>query len=411
MQTPRWILAAALVAGLLAAAPAATGGEATLDDADGQVRWSGGPVGGLTAVPEACVPGSCDEFVVHVGLGPDAWIAPGGLQVGIRWGDEADDLDLYVYGPDGASSASSTGIDSTAESVLLPSAPDGAYRVVVATAGAQDATYEGVVEVERAPAREPIRDLLPDLVSLPSRNLRVQTSAYFFDVPVPSAPGGCYPEETAEQGARRCLRFDQIIGNTGDGALELRYRLDGAADTRSLLQRVTRSDGSHRERFADTYEFHPTHAHFHYVNFARSHLWASDDSGAMLGAAPVRSGNKNGFCLIDVENVSFGLKGDAARRYVPPACLLPTALDPGASEASMVGGISAGWADVYQWYLPGQYIEISGLADGYYVLETVADPAHTVEELNQTNNTSFVHVRLCGDRAEVVGGEQACQPA
>jgi hypothetical protein len=44
-----------------------------------------------------------------------------------------------------------------------------------------------------------------------------------------------------------------------------------------------------------------------------------------------------------------------------------------------VNGISVGWADstsarLYNWYLADQYIEVSGLPDGYYLLETEADP-------------------------------------
>jgi hypothetical protein len=44
----------------------------------------------------------------------------------------------------------------------------------------------------------------------------------------------------------------------------------------------------------------------------------------------------------------------------------------------MVNGISVGWADVYNWFLPGQFIEVSGLPDGYYRLETEADPNNTI---------------------------------
>ena len=212
----------------------------------------------------------------------------------------------------------------------------------------------------------------------------------------------CYPEEMLEQGARRCLRFDQVIANEGSGPLELRYRLDEALTTGVLRQRIYSSDGSHRERLADRLQFHAAHAHFHYANFAQAHLWASNAQGDRLGSAPVRSGRKNGFCLIDVDNHRFGEKGDSARTYGAPACLLPTSGD------DVVHGISVGWADVYNWFLADQFIEVSGLPDGDYLLESVADPADTLVEEDDGDNAAATHIQICGDRAEVVGEANVC---
>jgi hypothetical protein len=31
----------------------------------------------------------------------------------------------------------------------------------------------------------------------------------------------------------------------------------------------------------------------------------------------------------------------------------------------LIQGITPGWADVYDWYLPDQFIEVSGVPDGY----------------------------------------------
>lgn len=400
-----------IAAVVAAGAPHAAADQAgSLTSRHAQVRWSGGPLAGTTVTPETCSVAECDELTLRIDLPRRTFSRPGGVQIAIRWPDEGQDLDLYVYGPDGALAASSAGIVSSAESVLMRSPRNGDYRVVVVPASADGLSYEGAAEVEYLPRRRPVRDLLPDLVSLDPRSLRFETSAYLAQAPVPAVPGGCYPEETAEQGARRCLRFDQIVGNTGDGPFELRYRMDGvaAAQTRALAQRIYASDGTHRDRRADTYVFHPTHAHFHYVNFAQSHLWHSDATGARLGTAPARSGLKNGFCMVDVENIGFGERGDAARTYVPPACTTPTAVDPATREVAMVNGISVGWADVYNWFLPGQYIEVSGLADGFYVLETVVDPGGTIAETDDTNNASSILIRICGDAAEIVGAGRAC---
>lgn len=386
--------------------------DGTLSSVDDQVRWEGGPVAGHTMVPvpQACPAHECDERTLTIELPDDALGDEGGVQVSIRWEHLADDLDLYVYGPDGTLAAKSEGTFSAAESALLRTPVNGEYRVLVAATSGDGVTYEGSAEVEFPPAAEPVRELLPDLVSMEARNPRFQTSAYLFELPVPSMPGGCYPEEIVEQGARRCLRYDQAIANLGEGPFELRFRVDGIAaeETRDVVQRIYRSDGSFRDRVADTYVFHAPHAHLHYENFAQSHLWSATPDGERVGTEPVRSSRKVGFCMVDVEHVRFGERGDSPRGYVPPGCLAPTDLDPASGAAYAINGISVGWADVYPWFLADQYIEVSGVADGYYILETVADQEGTVDEMDGSNNSASTLIRICGDQAEVVGVDDRC---
>ncbi|MBW3665771.1 MAG: hypothetical protein KY469_22005 [Actinobacteria bacterium] len=192
------------------------------------------------------------------------------------------------------------------------------------------------------------------------------------------------------------------MGNVGDGPFELRYDLSGSATDQQLRQRIYRSDRSWSERRAGSYEFHPTHAHFHYRNFAVSRLWASDEEGRRLGDEPVRPGRKNGFCVIDIENIWFGRYGDAARSYYFPQCSGPT--ETGESGPVLRQGMSVGWGDVYNWFLPGQYIEVSGVPDGYYLLETIADADQLVLETDEDNNSVSALIRICGDEAEFVEG-------
>ena len=407
----RPVVAALVVAALAMAAGAvpATGtaaspGSGSLVDAGGRVTWEGKLPGQKPGVrPEACVLSQCDEFELTVALPSRVWNRPGGVQIGVRWGVEGQDVDLYVYGPGGELAASSIGTVgfSAAQSVLLTAAPNGRYRVVVVPVNVSDPdglAYRGIAEVERSPRVRPLRELFPNLVALSTHNVRLATGAYF----VPDGAGeaaSCYPEEMAEQGARRCLRFDQGAGNRGDGPFELRYVMTRPGDPQ-LRQRIYRSDGSYRDHIADSWEFHPTHAHFHYKSFMSSRLWAADAAGRRLGAAPARAGHKNGFCLIDVDNIAFGSKGDAAKTYNFPRCNAPTDVD--AAGAHMTNGVSVGWADVYPWFLADQYIEISGLADGYYLLESMVDPDDRIIETDETDNISQTLIRLSGDRAEVV---------
>jgi hypothetical protein len=409
------ILAALLgAAGALAGGAAATAAdppEGVLDDAAEQVRWRGeltAPV--APPVPEACDAGHCDEFSLEIALPDGTFARPGSVQIGIRWRDEAQDADLFVFDPDGELAAKSDGFfASTAESVALQSPRNGTYRVVVVPRflnGEDAMPFQGLAEVERPARARPLRRLLPNLVAMRPRNLSFSIGAYLFD---PATPAGeassCYPEEMAEQGARRCMRFDQILANLGDGPFELRYRMDGIATDPQLRQRIYRSDGSHRDRVADSYEFHPAHAHFHYRNFAQSQLWAAGPDGARVGDEPLRSGRKNGFCMIDVENVWFGRKGDGARTYYFPRCNAPTEVE--GEHTYMVNGISPGWADVYNWFLADQFIEVSDVPDGCYVLRTEADPKDTIVESDESDNTHSVLLRLEGDAGEFLRRSQA----
>ena len=60
----------------------------------------------------------------------------------------------------------------------------------------------------------------------------------------------------------------------------------------------------------------------------------------------------------------------------------------------LIQGLSPGWDDVYQWYIPGQYIEVTGVPDGDYILQTLVDPDNKVVEANESNNCGSVRVRL-----------------
>ena len=415
--TVRAVLAGVLLAWGLQAAPGRAQGPAERDlalrDPTGTASWDGSFHDALApSEPRAygttgsCDHLGCDEVAVDVALPAGTWDGrPGGVQIAIHWPAAENDLDLYVSGPDGALAGHSDGaMASTGESVRVHDAANGRYRVVVVPrVVAGPMSYQGFAEVERDTPAQPVRPLLPNLVTLPVRNPHLRTGAYFVDHKQEGTPS-CYPEEVAERGARRCLRFDQVIANEGDGPFELRYRMEGLATDQQLRQRVYNSDGTFTDYKVDTYEFHPAHAHFHYKNFGQAFLYRARSDGTL---EKIRESRKNGFCMIDVENTRFGVdphglayKGEAPRTYYFPRCNTATEYDE--HGASMVNGISVGWADVYNWFLADQYIEITGVPDGDYVLETVANPTRTVHETSYGDNAARVTIRLQGDTVALV---------
>jgi Lysyl oxidase len=401
-----WALAAAalLTLGVTAVPPLARADEPpkVLVNSDGPAKfWDGvvrsdGPT--TRRIPE-CRTVNCDRMELRVMLPRDTWRRPGGLQVAIRW-DVATEgaLGLFVY-RDGRLVAKSAAIVGIAQSLLIPSATNGTYDVFVSygvTFGAVDPdpviAYEGLAEVEYAPAVQPVRQLLPDLAALPQENVTYDNPGAIFDDVAP--PGqSCYQSEIAEQQAVQCLRFDQVMQNSGQGPLELRFdrEIDVIQDE-EVAQRIYSSDGTFVDRPAGLVEFHDVHSHYHFKGFAQSELWRADDAGNPVGTVAAAVGDKVSFCVADTDLIGWGTKGDAPLTYPAPDCLEPK--ETVGTTEFLWYGISRGWADRYNWYLPDQMIDTSGLSDGTYILYTSVDPEGRLLEADETNNCGSVLVEL-----------------
>jgi hypothetical protein len=258
-------------------------------------------------IPE-CRHVSCDRIQVKVKLPENLWRHhPGGLQIAIRFisGPPDDNLALVVYRDDHRI-ASSTAQIGTAQSVVIPSASNGVYHVYVVdgiTVGGTEPNpviaYEGLTQVVYDPPTRPVRDLLPDLVALPQQNISFGPPFEIFDDPVP--PGSsCHQSEIDEDGAQTCLRFDQVLGNIGTGALDIRFDQPAGVppiDDQELPanQRIYRSDGSFYHVPTSNVHWHAIHQHYHLAGFAQSKLWATNAKGGRKGSAPAAIGNKVSF--------------------------------------------------------------------------------------------------------------------
>jgi hypothetical protein len=229
----------------------------------------------------------------------------------------------------------------------------------------------------------------------------------------------CHQSEIDESGAHLCLRFDQVLGNIGTGALDIRFnRPAGATPTDGQLtpvaQRIYRSDGSARDIAGGSVEWHAIHQHYHLEGFAQSNLWAIDSHGNRSGPNPVATGDKVSFCIAttNINPAYWARRAFAADEYPAPDCLEPYASRGGRDFFKQ--GMSVGWTDEYNWFLPGQYVEVSGVPDGEYILDTTVDPTARLIESDKTNNCGAVRVRLskmatASPEAELLGIGPACQ--
>jgi hypothetical protein len=402
-------------------ASAATPDAGTLDRKSQTIAWTGKVSRSATPsgeVPE-CASTACHRFDLTVDLPKGVWKKNRqvGVEISTRWfGKFGDNVRLYVY-RGGTRVAQSDGIIATAQSVLLPRPLNGRYEVYVAfdqDSLSDQVAYEGLAQVEYSPKPRPRRPLLPDLIAREHRNVTFQTPLDFGFEPPPTPGDSCFGSEQTEEGAQTCLRFDQVFANTGEGPLEVRFRLphDPSSNDRSVLQRIYWSDGPHAyaDRSAGEWEYHPVHDHYHFTSFGISRLWATQD-GQRSGNAPVRTSRKVSFCIVDIEIDGWREQGTGPRTYSFPACVTPG--DSSADADFLVQGMSAGWADVYDWFLPDQYVEVTGVPDGVYLLETVADPDNAIRERSESNNCGSVYVRLsqmgsASPAAELLGRGPSC---
>ena len=169
------------------------------------------------------------------------------------------------------------------------------------------------------------------------------------------------------------VRFTNLIANAGTGPFELHgaphFPVDGQFDASQWIYDDT--VGLTIEPVG-VFAFHPSHQHFHFDGFARYELWRKRDydRAAAVGfsaGAPLFTSPKVSFCILDLS------------RY-DNASGPPTAVYRTCSPA--MEGLSAGWADVYDWTLPDQWVDVgqTPLPDGEYVMRTIADPGNIVHE-------------------------------
>ena len=146
-------------------------------------------------------------------------------------------------------------------------------------------------------------------------------------------------------GTRKLLRFNTLTPNFGPGDL-------------FLGDPVGNPD----------FVYSACHMHYHFSEYADYRLLD-------MGGNIVARGHKQAFCLVDL--------------YHPPGSGGPNRAQFPTCEFQ---GISAGWADVYHRGLDCQWIDITGVPSGRYVLEVEINPAHVIHEGNYQNNTGHAEV-------------------
>ena len=222
-------------------------------------------------------------------------------------------------------------------------------------------------------------DLLPDLEMAPLEDFWVEES------PV----GGQF------------LRFAASMVNTGSGPFELRgARASVEAGTMEITQVVDElTGGSRRLSVASVMAFAGDgHMHWHAQRVMSYELWSANGDH--------RRTMKTGFCFWDGHPAGRDVPGSPpAQVYQARTCGGPEAL---ANEM----GLSVGWRDSYPSHLPWQWIEVTGLPPGTYVVSARADAAGDYLESDRDNNCASATVQLDGGgEVRVLDHGAVCAPA
>lgn len=188
----------------------------------------------------------------------------------------------------------------------------------------------------------------------------------------------------ADDGLHVLLSFRSAAENVGKGVLWIRgSRPNVGSETMDAEQVIRLADGSTVTKAgvgSMRYIVDPTHQHWHLEPFMIYELRRLRDFRLM------RPDEKTGFCLGD--RYAFDATPPAPPEFLTNCGLGDTTL------SAIEEGISPGYGDDYRPWLDGQWIDITGLKGGRYVLVHRVNVGHLLAESSYANNASSVTIAL-----------------
>jgi len=195
--------------------------------------------------------------------------------------------------------------------------------------------------------------------------------------------------EIVEEGDSYRLVFASAVDNVGRGPLLIDGERPGR-ETRAMKVRqlVRRTDGGARMRglpgeirYAQT----ETHEHWHLLGFEVYELRAAGE-GTL-----VRPSEKTGFCLGDRYETEKGerVEGKPERAVWTDEC--------GRDQPGLLTlqqGISPGYGDDYDPGLEDQFVDVTNVPPGRYLLVHRTNPERSIEEASYENNAASVLIQL-----------------
>ena len=208
----------------------------------------------------------------------------------------------------------------------------------------------------------PVSPLLPDLAMSPLTDVSA----------VQIEGGGDY------------VQFTAAVSNVGVGAFIVHaVRGDGRGPWR-VSQRFDEPDGSTSETVTNGDVVWGGHGHDHWHVHLGASYWLTRPGSSVV----LRSYDKVGFCFFDQRPLV------TQPSTAPKHPQFPKSACNGHGTLEFTMGLSPGWGDPYPWALPDQRLLLTGLRDGVYRLWATADPGRWFREANETNNATWVDLRV-----------------
>jgi len=264
-------------------------------------------------------------------------------------------------------------------------------RLILATvvAGGVVLAIGGTLALAGKPAPPPDTSLYPDLRTVVPAHLNL-----------------------VNQQQQEYLRFSNGIANTGGGPWALRPDPPiGTAPITNAIQEIRSSNAQYlcgtqpkpndpcytvlQEQQVSTFEYHPTHNHWHTADVARFEVRQGSPTGTVVGGNSI----KVGFCLLDLYNLEENA---------------PTSEKTFWDCYTSYQGVSVGWVDQYHQSTDGQQVDLTGIPDAtdYYLVSTT-DPTGVFLEQDKTNNTAWVKFTLSsesnGNRKVTITDHSPCE--
>jgi hypothetical protein len=194
--------------------------------------------------------------------------------------------------------------------------------------------------------------------------------------------------EITRSGKQWRLGFRSAVRNIGNGPLIIDGRRPSRDQRAMTADQVLEHSGGPSTLVPDAarlqYVKSPDHKHWHLLGFERYELRRPG------GGPVVARDRKTGFCLGDrYEVTTRELPAKAPEPVYTSRC--------GLDRPGLLGireGISVGYGDDYQANLEGQWLPLSGLRAGRYLLVHRVNAHGRLQELTYDNNASSLLVRL-----------------
>jgi len=318
------------------------------------------------------------------------------LRIAIDHPEAGDNFAVRIESPEGDVSNLSSGSGLYSAEFLKGEPAQGRWVIRVTAARVTDSAFRVRAKLEARPPSLGTRKgpVLPNFQVLPPHE-----ASFLMPVSNGTTPDdqigvdvlgrqSCHPEEHAEEQAVRCLRFGFGIRNTGLGPLDL-FAVGPQFQDRDLIQRIQLAEGGYIERDAGMARFHKTHGHYHHHDAVALQLFkVVDERAGKLEAAG------------DKHFKGFAHRDELLRDW--------DTFYPTWNKAGF--GLLSGWADIYEWDRPGNFIDFGLNTDGRYVVRMWADPVKGVRESNERDNVGYTYLEVAGGAVKLLEAGRGTDP-